>query len=98
MESNPSLEERLQSFPELQSRMARIIDIAENANGDLIRADDVEERVTEEIQKLAQEVIQGWAEKESERQAEAFQSSDHRSYNHGKKNSTGKRNTEGSMS
>lgn len=98
MKSKESLEERLQSFPSLRSRMEQIIDIAENKGGKLIRADDVEDRVTEEIQKLAQEVIQGWAEVESQRQAACFKSNDHRHHCHGKKNSTGKPNTEESTS
>ena len=54
---------RLEEFPILKSRVEDILQIAENTDGTLTKADDVEERVAEELQKLGREVMQGWAEK-----------------------------------
>jgi hypothetical protein len=93
MKKQKNLENRLERFPKLRARMEQILGIAENENGGLVRADDVEDRVAEEIQKLALEVIEGWAEQENEKQAQILKK-DERLYKHGKKNSTGIRSTE----
>ncbi len=87
-----NLDERLAKFPKLRSRMEKILGIAENKDGDILLADDAEDRVTEELQRLGQEVLQGWAEHENERQGELTQAHDARAHSHGKKNSIGTRN------
>jgi hypothetical protein len=94
MASCVELAKRLEELPKLKSRVEDILSIAENADGTLTKADDVEDRVTEEIQKLAREVMQGWAEKENQKQADKFIKADKRSHKNGKKNCTGTRNTE----
>lgn len=94
MQPQKTLEQRLEKFPELVARIDHILGIAENKDK-LINANEVEDRVTEELQKLGQEIIQSWAEKESLRQSENFQNIDKRSYKNGKKNSIGIQNTVG---
>ncbi len=59
-----SFEARVTNFPKLYYPIEGILAIAENVDGNLSKADDVENRVTQEIQKLACEVIQGWADNE----------------------------------
>lgn len=69
-----SLEERLREHPDLYARISQLIDVVENAGGDVVKADEAERRVIEEIRRLGQEALQGWAERRAasvERAAEA---------------------------
>ncbi|HKV40588.1 MAG TPA: hypothetical protein VJX67_15350, partial [Blastocatellia bacterium] len=47
-----SLDERLREYPELRARMEALVGIVENADGDVAKADDAEERVVQEIRKI----------------------------------------------
>ena len=51
----------LQRHPDLQAEFEAILNIANNSDGDLVKADEVEERVSQELQLLGQRVIQSWA-------------------------------------
>jgi hypothetical protein len=82
----------LNSMPMVKSRVERMIDIVENKNGNLVLADDVEERIDEEIKALAREVMQGWAEAEDTRQSTALRQN-YKVTSDGKKNSAGIPNT-----
>jgi len=53
--------ERLETHPSLKSRFESILDIAENTNGDVIKADEAERRTIEEVRKLGNEVLHDWA-------------------------------------
>jgi hypothetical protein len=53
--------DRLQRHPDLQAEFETILDIADNSDGDVVKADEVEERVAQELQLLGQRVIQSWA-------------------------------------
>jgi hypothetical protein len=53
--------ERLKAHPDLMTRVERILDLAENTGGDVIRAAEAEERTIREIKALGQEVLQDWA-------------------------------------
>ena len=55
--------ERLQRHPDLQAEFAAILDIVENAAGDASKADDAEERVAQELQRLGRQALQSWAER-----------------------------------
>lgn len=55
--------ERLERHPALKLRMERILDVVENAAGDVRRADDAERRVIEELRQMGLEVMQGWGQK-----------------------------------
>ena len=61
-----SLEERLREHPHLYARISQLIDVVENAQGDVVKADEAERRVIEELRRLGQEAIQGWAERRQE--------------------------------
>lgn len=56
-----TLDERVKEHPTLKIRFEAILDIAENSNGDCVKANDVEKQVIEEVRKLGQETIQDWA-------------------------------------
>jgi len=68
------IEERLNEFSSLKATIERIVGIAENRCGTLIKADDVEDQVAEELRQLGNEVIQGWAETRMEETAKLIES------------------------
>jgi hypothetical protein len=52
---------RLAQHPMLKARFEAILDIAANAQGDLIQADRAEQRTIEQMRQLGHEVLQDWA-------------------------------------
>lgn len=69
--------DRLQRYPELQAEFAAILDIVENAAGDVAKADEAEERVAQELQRLGQQALQTWASRKHQKlQAESDARSD----------------------
>ena len=73
--------------PELFSRINEILDIAQNTQG-IVKAEDAETRVTEEIRKLGFEVMQGWANSQSARVCQEA-ANNKQLKKHSKKNSIG---------
>jgi hypothetical protein len=67
-----SLDERLREYPELRARIEGLVEIVENEGGDVVKADDAEERVVQEIRRIGQEVLQGWAERKHRRLVREF--------------------------
>lgn len=63
-----SMDERLKKHPNLKKRFETILDIAENAHGDCIKANDAGEQVIEEVRKLGQEILQDWANNQNSQQ------------------------------
>jgi hypothetical protein len=59
--------DRLQRHPDLQAEFEAILDIADNSVGDVVKADEVEERVSRELQLLGQRVIQSWASRKHQK-------------------------------
>lgn len=85
-----TLEERLKAHPHLRDRVLQILNIAEDAEGKIDKADDAEQRVIEELQKLGQEVLQNWAVgKEKQKVEQLKKELDRKVRGHGKKNSGG---------
>ncbi len=66
METSPMSDEemvsRLRQHPQIRSRRVSLLAGVENADGDLKRADDAEDRLIEEKQRLGQEAMQAWAQ------------------------------------
>jgi len=62
-----TLEERLREYPELRARFEEMLAIVENADGDIVKADEAEERVIQELRQLGQSALQGWAERKQRR-------------------------------
>jgi hypothetical protein len=69
-----SLAERIQEHPELWERIERMLDLVENAGGDVVKAAEAERQVGEQLQQLGQEVLQAWAERQNQRQMEYWDS------------------------
>jgi hypothetical protein len=54
--------EVLNRHPTLKHRVEALADIVADSDGDLVRADESERRVIEEVRRLGGEVLHGWAE------------------------------------
>lgn len=73
----PSLEaielaQRLHQQPQLQARVEELLAVVENVQGDLGSANAAEQRVVEQIKKLGQAALQGWAERQNQHQTRQF--------------------------
>lgn len=88
-----SLEERLREHPQLRARLEQILDVMENADGDVVKADEAEQRFIEELRKMGQEALQGWAEGQ-QRELERYWDQREGVSRKDKKNSTGTRGSE----
>ena len=58
-----SVAERLERHPALKARTERMLDVVENASGDVQRADEAERRAIEELRQMGLEVMQDWGQK-----------------------------------
>ncbi|MBW4491387.1 MAG: hypothetical protein KME12_26870 [Trichocoleus desertorum ATA4-8-CV12] len=67
-----SLEERLNRHPDLKARIETLLSVVENAEGNLVKANEAEQRVIEEIQQLGQAALQGWATRQNQIQQDEF--------------------------
>ena len=63
-----SLAERLREHPQLRARLEALLDVVEDVAGDVVKADEAEQRVLEELRRCGQEALQAWAEQQHERQ------------------------------
>lgn len=85
-----SLEERTNDLPEVKARFERMLDLIENAAGDVEKAAEAERRVAEELRQMGNEVLHSWARRQQQKKEEEFDSRP--SVNRkGKKTSTGTR-------
>ena len=62
-----NLLERLEKHPELEERFEMILDIVENASGDVEKADEAERRAIEAVRQLGNEIVQGWAQRQNQK-------------------------------
>ena len=62
-ERQRSLDERLGAYPGLRDRLEALVAVVENAAGDVVKADEAEQRVVEEIRAVGQAAMQAWAER-----------------------------------
>ena len=84
-----SLEERLNRHPKLKAKIQALLSVVENAEGELLKANEAEQRVVEEIRQLGQTALQGWAEQQNQAQNEHFIKDNPSVHRTRKKNSTG---------
>lgn len=87
-----SLEERLQAHPALRKRVESLLDVVENASGDVEKANEAEKQVIETLQKMGREALETWG---SNRESFVGDDAEKRfGSSHEKKKSTGKQPTE----
>jgi hypothetical protein len=67
---NRSLEERLKDHAELKVKFERMLDIIENAAGDVEKAAEAERRVIEELRQMGNEVLHSWARHQQQKKEE----------------------------
>ncbi len=81
-----NIEERLNRYPVLKSRVGSLLNIVENSSE---KADDAEFRVIDELRRMGNEILHDWAsEKESVTVGE-LRSDNENIIGHGKKNFIG---------
>ena len=81
-----SLEERLQAHPKLKERVLGLLGLAESG---IDSADEVEELAVEGSRGLGQQVMQEWAERQTQMKSQALREADGEVSSKGKKNSPG---------
>lgn len=67
LSEKPGLEERLKRHPELRAKFEMLLEVVENAAGDIEKAAEAERRVSEELKQIGNEVLNAWARKQTER-------------------------------
>jgi len=67
-----SFEERTKDLPEVRARVERMLDLIENAAGDVEKAAEAEERVTEELRQMGNEVLHSWSRRQTQKKEEKF--------------------------
>jgi hypothetical protein len=93
-EQMTTLVERIRAHSGLEERIEAILDIMENKSGEFITADEAEGKAIEEIQKLGQELLRGWANNQQNKAIEKAEKTHPKIKRHGKKNFIGKRHLE----
>ena len=79
---------KLQAHPAIMERLVSLLGVVEDAEGDCKLADDAELRLTQEIRRMGQELMQAWAEGQV-RATEQEQRRGGRAHREGKKNCAG---------
>jgi len=67
-----SLEQRLKDQPEFRARVERMLDVIENAAGDVEKAAEAERQVIEELRQMGNEVLHGWALRQQQKKEMEF--------------------------
>ena len=89
-EQDAVLLQRINRHPLLRARFESLLEVVEDAGGDLEKADAAERRVVEELRRMGNEALTEWARDGIDKcEAQAREMPDVRSG--GKKNSTGTR-------
>lgn len=90
--------DRLNRYPQLRERMEALLNVVENTAGDCTKADDAEQRVIEELRKMGNEALHGWADQAVDKAAEQLRQQQPDLHGNGKKKSAGIRPSETSKS
>jgi hypothetical protein len=78
----------LSKHPQLRGRVERLVGIVEDVGDELRKADEAERRVIEEVRRLGQEVLEGWADGQVAKRADELERTPG-VWREGKKNSAG---------
>lgn len=65
---------RLEKHPLLKARVKEMLDVAENVNGQFIKADDAESAAIELVRQLGNDMLTDWAKGRAEEEAEQCKS------------------------
>jgi hypothetical protein len=61
--STTDMVERLEKHPQLKARLLAVLDVVENADGDVVRADEAEQRFIEELRLMGLDAMQAWSDR-----------------------------------
>jgi hypothetical protein len=61
--STTDLVRRLEKHPQLKARILAMLDVVENADGDVVKADEAEQRFIEELRLMGLDAMQAWAQR-----------------------------------
>ncbi len=86
--SDEEIVRRLRRHPQVRSRVAELLAVVEDSDGDLRRADDAEDRLIEEIRSLGRAAMHSWAQGQVVQSEQEVRQSG-RAHREGKKNCTG---------
>lgn len=67
------LSRRLERHPTVKARVERMLDLIENAGGDLKRADEAERRAIDELRALGQELLGDWGQRLADAEAASLE-------------------------
>lgn len=84
---------QLNRRPDLKKRVKSIVSIASDDGGGIVKADEVESRIIEEVRRMGNEVLTGWAESRIEKSGETLPPEE-KTVCSGKKKSGGTRHSE----
>ena len=56
-----NFEERFKKYPYLRSRVESLLDIVEDASGNIDKADEAEQRLIDEMRQMGKEALHDWA-------------------------------------
>ena len=69
----PNVDVRLDKYPGLRAKVEGMLDIIENAGGDVEKAAVAEQRVIDAMRELGHDVLQRWAHRQQDSKAAACQ-------------------------
>lgn len=84
-----SIEERLKAHPFLKERIESLINIVENSDGNIEKANEAEQRVIKELRQMGNEVLHDWAENQNGKKGKEIKEKNNDINKHRKKNSIG---------
>ena len=64
-----SLDARVEAYPGLRAKIETMLDIIENAGGDVEKAAVAEQRIIEALRELGHDALQEWAHRQHEKNA-----------------------------
>lgn len=74
--SSTDIVKHLDKQPQLKARIKALLDVVENSQGDVVKADEAEQRFIEELRKMGLTAMHDWAKR---KQAKVEAESDNRS-------------------
>ena len=66
-----TLEQRLNAYPVIKKRIKALLNLVENIDGDVEKANDVERKLIEELRQFGNDALHCWADKQHEKQVNA---------------------------
>ena len=86
MTETKTLEQRLKAHPQLRAQLLTMLDLAD---GQIEKADDVEEQLIGDVSRFGNQIMQDWAENRAETVTKSQQETEPDLAGNGKKNFTG---------